>query len=136
MKLSARRSTAADETEVVERLRSQLDRQTPNVMQRLDHLLAHAGESSRVERRRVVRVLDGFQSEQDRGELLAGLIVQFAREPPPFELLRLDDSAQRIAWRRGVTGRRRRRRGGKGLGEAKIVVGEPRVVDRTCRGRR
>ena len=41
--------------------------------------------------------LERLQPEQDRGERLAGLVVQLAREPRALELLPLEQRAHRLA---------------------------------------
>ena len=116
-----------DEAEVVERLRPQLDREPADVVQRLDDLLAHGGEC-RCPLLVGPRLLDRLQAEQHRRQLLAGLVVQLAREPAPLELLRLDDPAQRVA---GNAGREVDRDGGarrERLGEPQVGLGEARVA--------
>ena len=115
-----------DEAEVVERLRPQLDREAADVVQRLHDLLAHGGERFGA-LLAAPRLLDRLEAEQHRGQLLAGLVVELAREPAPLELLRLDHAAQRVARdaRGEVDGDRGPRR--EGLGEAQVVVGEARV---------
>ncbi len=62
-------------------------------MQRLDDLLAHRLQRLTL-RFGAVGFLDGLQAEQDRGQLLAGLVVEFTGQAPPFKLLSLDDTAQ------------------------------------------
>ena len=52
-----------------------------------------------------------LQPEQDRGQRLPGLVVQLARKPAAFELLRLDDAPQRVARDSLARGRRRPPRG-------------------------
>ena len=114
------------EPEVVERLRAELDGEAPHVVERLDEQRAQA-------RRRLARpglvlgLLDRPQAEQHRGERLAGLVVQLARQPAPLELLRVDDARDRVARdpRREV-GRDRGARG-EGLGEAQVLLREAGV---------
>ena len=55
--------------------------------------------------------------------------MQLAREPAPFELLRLDDPAQRVAChaRGEVDGDRGT--WGEGLGQTQVLVTEPRVLE-------
>ena len=67
----------------------------PDVLQRLQNLATHFREGLR-SGIGVGRVLDGFQPEQDRGQLLAGLVVELACQAAPFELLRLNDPSQRV----------------------------------------
>ncbi len=82
-----------NEAEVVERLRPQLDGETPDVLQRRHDELAQLSEG----RGLVVCVLDHLQAEQDRRQRLPRLVVQLTRETPPFDLLSLDDTPQRVA---------------------------------------
>ncbi len=90
---------------------------------RLDHLLAN-----RRERLRPLGVgaglLDRLQPEQHRRQLLAGLVVQLAREPAPLELLGLDDPSECVPGHPGgqVDGNRRARR--ERLRQAQVVVRE------------
>ena len=96
-------------------------------MERLDDLLAHGGER-RCPLLVGLRLLDRLQPEQHRGQLLAGLVVQLAREPAALELLRLDDPAQRVA---GDARREVDRDGGagrEGLGEPQVGLGEAGVA--------
>ena len=68
----------------------------------------------------VLGVLDRLQAEQDRGERLAGLVVQLPREPPALELLPFDDAPQRVA----LDAPRKIDGDGRTLRE---VLGEPQV---------
>ena len=100
---------------------------------------ASSTTSSRSSRRRLarassrLRVLDAPQAEQDRGQRLPGLVVELAGEPLALELLRVDDTAQRVPRdaleRSTATAARVRER----LGEPQVVVGEARVRARACR---
>jgi hypothetical protein len=69
-------------------------------------------------------VFEVLEPEQNRGERLAGLIVQLSRESPAFELLRSHDAPERVALHsfRQVDGDRCAR--GERLRQPKIVVGE------------
>ncbi len=89
-------------------------------MQRLEDLLAYRREGLASVGSSCV--LDRLQTEQHRGQLLAGLVVQLTGEATAFELLRLDDPSQRVACdtRRQVDGDRGASR--EGLGESKVVV--------------
>src|SRR5207248_3841439 len=111
------------EAEVVEHLRPQLDCQAPDVVQRRDDELAHVRDGSA----RIVAfdlLLERLQTEQDRRQRLAGLVVQLTREPPALELLRSDDAAKRVARDplREIDCNRRAR--SERLCEAQVVVGE------------
>ena len=111
------------EAEVVERGRAQLDRERAHVLQRRDDELAHGRDRGA----RLVapdRLLERLQPEQDRGERLAGLVVELAGEPAPLELLGLDDTPHRVAADalREVDGDRGSRR--ERLRESKVVVAE------------
>ena len=68
--------------------------------------------------------VEPLEAEQDRGQRLAGLVVQLAREPLPLELLGGDDPAQRVALHPLRELDRDRRARGEGLGEPHVVVGE------------
>ena len=115
-----------DEAEVVERRRAELDRETADVLERRADELPHLADG-RLERRLVVHVLEAAQAEEDRRERLAGLVVQLAGEAAALELLRGHDSLQRVARHPlpQLDGDRGARR--EDLGEAEILVGEPRI---------
>lgn len=66
-------------------------------------------------------------AEQDRGERLAGLVVQLAGETAPLQLLGLDDPAQRVAGDTGGEVDRDRRAVGEGLREPQVVTVEARI---------
>ena len=109
------------ESEVVKRLRPQLDSQAAHVMQRLDDLLPYSGQ--RVDALGVApSLLDRLQAEQHRRQLLPCLVMQLAGQPTSFELLRLDDATERVARhsRRQVNGDRGAR--SEYLRKAKVVV--------------
>ena len=74
-----------------------LDREPADVLQRRRRAAAAAPAAASRASSSVGRVLDPLQAEQDRGQRLAGLVVQLAREPRALELLRLDDAAERVA---------------------------------------
>ena len=95
-------------------------------MQRLDDLLADAARAS-ARSAIALGLLDRLQAEQHRRQLLPGLVVELARQPPALELLRLDDATERVARdaRRQVDSHRGARR--EGLGEAQVAVAEARV---------
>ena len=68
------------------------------------------------------------QAEQDRRQRLTGLVVQLAREPPPLELLGLDDAPERVArdpLRQSIA---TAARAANALGDPEVLVGEPRVA--------
>ena len=131
----ASRSSAALEAEVVERLRTELDREPAYVLQRRHDELAQLGGGG-VALLLVLGLLDGLQPEQDRRQRLPRLVVQLAREPPPLELLRLDHAPQRVALHAfgELDGGRRANR--ETFGKAQVLVGEARIGDRACRARR
>ena len=115
-----------DQAEVVERLRPQLDRETTDVVQRLDDLFTHRGQGF-CALHVGLGLLDRLQAEQHRGQLLPSLVVELPRQPAPLELLRFDDPAQRVA---GDPRREVDSDSGtwsEGLGEAQVGIGEARV---------
>src|SRR5207249_528334 len=71
--------------EVVEGLRPELDRQSAHVLQRLHHELPQRC-TGRTHLLRTRGLLDRLETEQHRGECLAGLVVELPREPPALEL--------------------------------------------------
>ena len=85
-----------DEAEVVEHLRTQLDREAADVLEREDDVLPQLGACS-LSGMPGERLLERLETEQDRGERLAGLVVKLARKAAALELLRLHDPAQRVA---------------------------------------
>ena len=83
------------EAEVVESSGPQLDGEAPDVLQSRDDELAELRHCCSV----VVAVgfiFQRLQPEEDRGQGLAGLVVQFSCESRTLELLRLDDAANRV----------------------------------------
>ena len=111
-----------DEAEVVEHLRTKLDREPPHVLQRRDDELADARRPRSRASSRLDASLERLQAEEDRGQRLAGLVVQLTREAAALELLRVDDAAERVA--RDALREIDRDRGARreGLGEPKVVV--------------
>ena len=126
-KVSRRRSSAGTRPKSSSAFGPQLDGQAAHVVQRLEDLLADGGQ--RLGALAVVPGLfDRLQAEEHGGQLLTGLVVELARQASAFELLRLDNPAQRVAGDAGrkVDGDRGAR--GERLSEAKVVVAEARVV--------
>ena len=114
------------EPEVVERLRSQLDRELANVVQRRHDVLAQLGHR-RVQLVPVDHLVEHLQPQHDRGQRLARLVVQLPGEPPALDLLRVDDPPQRIARDALRQIDRDRRARAERLREAQVGVGEARV---------
>ena len=87
----------ADEPEVVEHLRAELERDPADVLHRRRDLAAERGD--RLTGRLVVGqpLLDRLQPEHHRGERLAGLVVELAGEPAALDLLRGDDAPHGVA---------------------------------------
>ena len=84
-----------DEAEVVERLRSQLHREPPDVLERCDDELAEVGDGAAG---LVVEpgLVDRAEPEQDRRQGLTRLVVQLAGEPASLQLLTGDDASERV----------------------------------------
>ena len=94
-KVCTRRSTRGHEPEVVERLRSELNREPADVLERADDELAEIG-GGRAHVLVAAGFLDGAKPEQDRRQRLPCLVVQLPCEPASLELLARDDAAKRI----------------------------------------
>src|SRR5262249_58594762 len=72
-------------------------------------------------------LLERLEAEEDGRERLAGLVVQLACEAATLRLLGVDDAAQRVTGDPLRQVDRDRRTCRKGLGEALVVVREPRL---------
>ena len=126
--VSASRSSAAREAEVVQRRRPQLDREAPHVLERADDELSQVGLGALAPRPSPRRA-DRLQPEQDRRQRLARLVVQLAREAPALQLLRVDHAAHGVACDALATARprppraRRRSRPGAGRRREKRASG-------------
>src|SRR5262249_25672347 len=84
------------EAEVLEHLRPKLEREPTHVLERRDDALAQLGRSLPC-RLAALGLLDRLQTEKDRRQRLARLVVELAREAAALELLGLDDAAEDIA---------------------------------------
>ena len=116
-----------DEPEVVERRRPQLDREPAHVLQRRDDELADATRPPPAPPRPRDALLERLQAEQDRGQRLAGLVVELAREPLPLELLCLDDATDASRLTRCESSTAIAARARERLREPQILVAERRV---------
>ena len=110
------------QTEVVERLRSQLDREPPDVLQGRHHEPAQL-RNSRARLLGRTGGFDGCETEQHRRERLTRLVVQLARQPAALELLGRDRAAQRVARDATREVDRDRRAFREALRETHVVVG-------------
>ena len=125
-KVAASRSTAAARPKSSSADGSKLDCEAPHVLQCLDGQLSHVGLRA-IRIRFALGCADRSQSEQDRRQSLARLVVKLPREPAALELLSLDNPADRLACDsfRQVDGDRGAC--GEDLGEAEVGVRETRI---------